>query len=110
MSNPKVILIFCVLALLLGGILYLVYPTPQEYGQIPNKPEEPVLCTMDAKQCSDGSYVGRSGPKCEFAPCPIPPGVMMEDGVINDARPPRIRESVAGGEDGTISASTTLGQ
>ena len=30
---------------------------------------EPVMCTMEAKQCPDGSYVGRSGPNCEFAPC-----------------------------------------
>lgn len=29
-----------------------------------------VACTMDAKICPDGSAVGRSGPKCEFAPCP----------------------------------------
>jgi hypothetical protein len=28
-----------------------------------------VACTMDALQCPDGSYVGRSGPKCEFI-CP----------------------------------------
>ena len=27
-------------------------------------------CTMEAKLCSDGSYVGRTGPNCEFAPCP----------------------------------------
>lgn len=26
-------------------------------------------CTMDAKLCPDGSYVGRTGPNCEFAPC-----------------------------------------
>ena len=25
---------------------------------------------MEAKQCSDGSYVGRTGPNCEFTPCP----------------------------------------
>lgn len=31
---------------------------------------EPVACTMDAKACPDGSYVGRTGPNCEFAPCP----------------------------------------
>lgn len=24
------------------------------------------VCTMDARQCPDGSWVGRSGPKCEF--------------------------------------------
>ncbi len=34
-----------------------------------DKPEE-VFCTMEAKMCPDGSYVGRSGPSCEFAECP----------------------------------------
>lgn len=29
-----------------------------------------IVCTMEAKLCPDGSAVGRSGPKCEFAPCP----------------------------------------
>jgi hypothetical protein len=28
-----------------------------------------VACTADAMQCPDGSYVGRTGPNCEFAPC-----------------------------------------
>lgn len=32
--------------------------------------EEPVACTMEAKQCPDGSFVGREGPACEFAACP----------------------------------------
>ncbi|MFA7314389.1 MAG: hypothetical protein WC025_00455 [Candidatus Magasanikbacteria bacterium] len=27
-------------------------------------------CTTEAKLCSDGSYVARSGPNCEFAVCP----------------------------------------
>lgn len=27
-------------------------------------------CTEEAKQCPDGSYVSRTGPSCEFAPCP----------------------------------------
>lgn len=31
---------------------------------------EQVYCTMEAKLCPDGSAVGRSGPKCEFAACP----------------------------------------
>ncbi len=30
-----------------------------------------VVCTMEAKQCPDGSYVGRQGPNCEFAACPV---------------------------------------
>lgn len=30
------------------------------------------VCTMDAKQCPDGSFVGRTGPNCEFTACPAP--------------------------------------
>lgn len=38
-------------------------------------PEEQIACTMEAKLCPDGSYVGRTGPMCEFAECPggVPP-------------------------------------
>lgn len=39
---------------------------------IPTQPV-PIACTMEAKQCPDGSYVGRAGPKCEFAACPTTP-------------------------------------
>lgn len=35
-----------------------------------NGGEEPIACTMDAKMCPDGSYVGRTGPHCEFEVCP----------------------------------------
>jgi len=35
-------------------------------------PSNGIFCTQDAKQCPDGSYVGRTGPKCEFALCPTP--------------------------------------
>ncbi len=34
----------------------------------PAKP--PVACTEEAKLCPDGSAVGRTGPNCEFPPCP----------------------------------------
>jgi len=33
-------------------------------------PAEEVMCTMEAKQCSDGSYVSRVAPSCDFALCP----------------------------------------
>lgn len=36
----------------------------------PTSSPPPGVCTMDAKLCDDGSAVGRSGPNCEFAPCP----------------------------------------
>ena len=31
---------------------------------------EESVCTMDAKVCPDGTFVGRVGPNCEFAKCP----------------------------------------
>lgn len=34
-------------------------------------PKDQVFCTQDAMMCSDGSYVGRVGPNCEFAACPV---------------------------------------
>jgi hypothetical protein len=34
----------------------------------------PIACTMDALMCPDGSYVGRTGPNCEFV-CPALPEV-----------------------------------
>jgi len=41
---------------------------------IVTKVDEQVACTMEAKLCSDGSYVGRTGPNCEFAKCPLAEG------------------------------------
>lgn len=40
--------------------------------EVNNKPPETgtVACTLDAKLCPDGSAVGRTGPNCEFSPCP----------------------------------------
>ena len=33
-------------------------------------PPTPIACTQEAKLCPDGSYVSRTGSKCEFAECP----------------------------------------
>jgi len=65
MKSVKIIIILFVF-LLLGYILghFFSFPfwnTEKESG---------VLCTMDAKECSDGSYVGRIPPDCEFSLCP----------------------------------------
>ncbi len=43
-------------------------PSPTEIPE-----EGPTMCTMDAKECPDGSYVGRVGPDCAFAACPAMP-------------------------------------
>ncbi|MEM7255490.1 MAG: hypothetical protein AAF493_29170, partial [Pseudomonadota bacterium] len=29
-----------------------------------------VACTLEVRQCADGSYVGRKPPSCEFSACP----------------------------------------
>jgi hypothetical protein len=36
----------------------------------PPPTDTPQACTKEAKVCPDGSIVGRTGPSCEFAPCP----------------------------------------
>ena len=61
-KNKKILFVIFGVVLLLV-IVYLAL------GLI-NKNKQVVACTMDAKLCSDGSYVGRTGPNCEFAPCP----------------------------------------
>lgn len=61
---------------------------PEENGNRPNIAEETpdqansdeqVFCTMEAKMCPDGSYVGRTGPKCEFAACPGEGGLTIKE-------------------------------
>ena len=41
----------------------------------------PHVCTEEAKQCPDGSYVGRTGPDCAFAACPVP-GIQKGKGTL----------------------------
>ena len=68
-----------IVVFILGALLYIYNPDPVEYKN--PKEETRVACTADAKMCPDGSYVGRTGPNCKFV-CPIPEGVMMEDGTV----------------------------
>lgn len=55
------------------GVSYLT-PRVEAPGMSTPETETPemVACTMDAMQCPDGSYVGRSGPNCEFVCPPLP--------------------------------------
>jgi hypothetical protein len=57
--------VFFILGIFFGGIAV--------YVQLTTLPEDipgGIACTMDAKICPDGTGVGRTGPNCEFAPCP----------------------------------------
>ena len=40
--------------------------SPQPDTDTPGEIPPGVACTMDAMQCPDGRWVGRSGPNCEF--------------------------------------------
>ncbi|MBU4142434.1 hypothetical protein KJ590_00330 [Patescibacteria group bacterium] len=52
--------------LVVGGVSYGSYYLWQKSA----KKVSQKACTMEAKLCSDGSSVGRTGPNCEFAACP----------------------------------------
>lgn len=54
----------------LPGTAYPTRPPAGTRSPAVIAPEPPTACTMEARQCPDGSYVGRTGPQCAFAPCP----------------------------------------
>lgn len=48
------------------------------------KPKDQIACTEEARLCPDGSAVGRTGPKCEFAPCsPVNDDMAMTTAKLN---------------------------
>ncbi len=59
--SSSLIILIIVGVLIVGGGYYAI-----------KKFQKPVVqvCTQEAKLCPDGSYVGRTGPNCEFAACP----------------------------------------
>ena len=63
MVNMKNVYILVALVVIVGGFLLF------DKNIVPQI-NRPVACTMDAKMCPDGSYVGRTGPNCEFQSCP----------------------------------------
>lgn len=64
------------------GILVLIVGAGIAISQFIKYSEpEPVACTLEARICPDGSYVGRTGPNCEFAECPNP-GTIKVSGTI----------------------------
>ena len=49
-------------------IAFVEYFGVQKQGSFQDRQ---VFCTKEAKLCPDGSAVGRTGPNCEFAECPV---------------------------------------
>ena len=60
-KKKTLLIIFSVI--LFAGIIYLVFGIVDR--------NEQSICTMEVKICPDGSFVGRIGPDCEFAECPL---------------------------------------
>lgn len=72
--NKSTIIALVLLVLILGAAYWSTRAFPPieltpPIDLTPNQ-NQGIACTMDAKMCPDGSYVGRSGPNCEFAACP----------------------------------------
>lgn len=60
LSAKNLFLYLLLVVVSVSGIVYFVRT---------QKSAEQIACTQEAKQCPDGSYVGRTGPHCEFAKC-----------------------------------------
>ena len=76
-SQPQSTIPISLPLILAGFILLLLAGVGGFYlGRISNKsniipsPPPGKPCSMEAIQCPDGSFAGRTGPNCEFAPCP----------------------------------------
>jgi hypothetical protein len=83
-SPKKLLILFTILVLVI--IFFIRFSSPEDTWLCQNNtwvkhgnPQQnqpttgcgnPKACTMEAKLCPDGSAVGRSGPNCEFTPCP----------------------------------------
>lgn len=67
---PIILILGIVLILGITGGAYFL-SVQNDTGMIPTPIIAPKACTQEAKICPDGSTVGRSGPNCEFSPCPL---------------------------------------
>ena len=84
--KKNIIIIIFILAI--SFLLFTVYILQKKQnGGLANgniNKEEPTACAMDAKLCSDGSYVSRILPQCDFAPCPKQDLIQVETPSANE--------------------------
>ncbi len=81
MNTNKALIGFISIGLVLSAAI--IYAVWSQEKTLPGQPEY-VMCTDEAKLCSDGSAVGRTGPHCEFAACPAvsAPSISEENAAI----------------------------
>lgn len=71
MNNRKTTIVALLMVLVLGVIIYAIWVVIKNRTGNGGRTEGGgVICTMDAMQCPDGSWVGRSGTNCQFV-CPL---------------------------------------
>lgn len=68
MNNRKNTIIALLIVLVVAVLVYAMWVVVSRRVNAPLS--EGVICTADAMQCPDGSWVGRSGPNCQFV-CPL---------------------------------------
>ena len=78
MGDTKNIIAILIGVAVIGGVAWW-YST---YGVSLAPGGEGVACTQDAMQCSDGTWVGRTGPNCEFV-CPDGTILSSGEGVVS---------------------------
>lgn len=71
----SILIIFISQNLPKGSDNQILLPSPKieevmDKDKGPARKNGDTACTQEAKQCPDGSFVGRAGPNCEFTKCP----------------------------------------
>lgn len=80
-------LIILLVLILVAGAAYYMVADERRDDDVGEGDKEGVMCTQDAMECPDGSFVSRVAPSCEFAPCPYPENKrpsapVFEDGTL----------------------------
>jgi hypothetical protein len=95
----KYLIILVLIIVVLGVVIVGVFSYQKANGPIEqfliDGPYNQGMCTKEAKICPDGSAVGRQGPVCEFAQCPVLAGI-DKVGLIKQAFAEKYNKSVDG--------------
>ena len=80
-KGSKGIVISVILLIILAGIAGASFMYWEKISSLLGAGGEgEIACQMDAKECPDGSFVGRVAPDCEFAECTAPVKACVEEG------------------------------
>lgn len=83
------IVVALALVLVVAGSVWSLSQQKGDSNENANDDAGNVACPADAQLCSDGTYVGRRGPNCEFEPCRMvarPPEEMPEPEFVRNTK------------------------